>query len=65
MAKHRAKFGWPLMNDVAAVTLPRVKTAKTRNQLKLAGLPQTTALISAASGPKFTILWGCGEGIGG
>jgi len=26
--------------------------------LKLAGVPQTTGPISAASGPKFTILWG-------
>ena len=31
--------------------------AKTRNQLKFAGVPQTTEPISAASGPKFTILW--------
>jgi len=31
--------------------------AKTRNPLKFAGLPQTTGPISAASGPKFTILW--------
>jgi len=30
--------------------------AKTRNGLKLAGVPQTTGPISAASGPKFTIL---------
>ena len=30
--------------------------AKTRNPLKLAGVPQTTVPISAASGPKFTIL---------
>jgi len=30
--------------------------AKTRNALKLAGLPQTTGPISAAGGPKFTIL---------
>jgi len=30
--------------------------AKTRNPLKLAGVPQTTGSISAASGPKFTIL---------
>jgi len=29
-----------------------------RNPLKLAGVPQTTGPISAASGPKFTILWG-------
>jgi len=33
--------------------------AKTRYQLKLfAGLPQNTGPISAASGPKFIILWG-------
>jgi len=25
-AKHRAKFGWPPVNDVAAVTKPRCKT---------------------------------------
>ena len=31
--------------------------AKTRKQLKLAGVPQTGKPISAASGPKFTILW--------
>ena len=30
---------------------------KTRNPLKFAGVPQTTGLISAASGLKFTILW--------
>jgi len=32
--------------------------AKMRNQLKLAGVPQTNELISSASGPKFTILRG-------
>ena len=32
--------------------------AKTRNPLKFAGVPQTTGSISAASGPKCTILWG-------
>jgi len=26
--------------------------------LKFAGVPQTNERISAASGPKFTILWG-------
>jgi len=31
--------------------------AKMRNRLKLAEVPQTTGSISAASGPKFTILW--------
>jgi len=30
---------------------------KTRNQLKFAGVPQTTGPILAVSGPKFTILW--------
>ena len=32
--------------------------AKTRNPLKFAGVPQTRQQISAASEPKFTILWG-------
>ena len=31
--------------------------AKTRKPLKVAGVPQTPETISAASGPKFTILW--------
>ena len=31
---------------------------KTRKPLKVAGVPQTPEMISAASGPKFTILWG-------
>ena len=34
-----------------------------RNPLKFAGVPQTTGSISAASGPKFTILWGHVEDI--
>ena len=32
--------------------------AKTRNPLKFAGVPQTNETISAANGPKFTILRG-------
>ena len=32
--------------------------AKMQNPLKLAWVPQTNERISAASGPKFTILWG-------
>jgi len=37
------------------------KAAKTRNPLKLAGVPRINETISAPSGPKFTILWGkCG-----
>ena len=36
--------------------MPRSNPAKTRNPLKFAGVPQTNETISAASGPKFTIL---------
>jgi len=36
--------------------MPRSNAAKTRNQLKCGGVPQTNETISAASGPKFTIL---------
>jgi len=38
--------------------MPCSNAAKTRNQLKFAGVPQTGQPISAASGPKFTILCG-------
>jgi len=37
--------------------MPCSNAAKTRKPLKVAGLPQTPETISAASGPKFTILW--------
>ena len=37
--------------------VPFSDAAKTRNPLKLAGVPQTTGPISAASKPQFTILW--------
>ena len=43
--------------------VPCSNAAKTRNPLKLAGVPQTNETISAASGPKFTILWGYVEEI--
>jgi len=36
--------------------VPCSNAGKTRNTLKFAGVPQTTGPISAASGPKFTIL---------
>jgi len=39
-------------------TVPCSNAAKTRNLLKFAGVPQTTGSTSAASRPKFTILWG-------
>jgi len=56
-----AEYRWrPLFNAAVWLTLTtRVQcsnAAKTRNPLKLAGVPQTPELISAASGPKFTIL---------
>jgi len=38
--------------------VPCSNDAKTRNPLKFGVVPQTTGPISAASGPKFTILWG-------
>ena len=38
--------------------MPCSNAAKTRNPLKFAGVPQTNDTISAASGPKFTILCG-------
>jgi len=37
--------------------MPCSNAAKTRNPLELARVPQTNETISAASGPKFTILW--------
>ena len=59
-----AKIRWRPLFNVAKVWLTHTtrlscsNAAKTRNPLKLAGVPQTTGLISAASRPKFTILWG-------
>ena len=38
--------------------MPCSDAAKTRNRLKFGGVPQTNEMISAASEPKFTILWG-------
>ena len=56
-----AEYRWrPLFN--AAVRLCH-NAAKMRNPLKFAGVPQTTGLISAANGPKFTTLWGHVEDI--
>ena len=44
--------------------MPCSNAAKARNQLKFGGVPHTNETISAASGPKFTILWETsGEGI--
>ena len=38
--------------------MPCSNAAKTRKHLKFGRVPQTNEMISAASGPKFTILWG-------
>jgi len=46
-----AKFGWRLLLECRAVTLPR-----RANPLKFAGVPQSRQQISAVSRPKFTIL---------
>jgi len=43
--------------------MPCSNAAKTRNQLKFAGVPETCQPMSAASRPKFTILWGHVEDI--
>ena len=52
----------PLLNATVRLTpttrVPCSNADKTRNPLKLAGVPQTNETISAASGPKFNILWG-------
>jgi len=52
----------PLFNAAVWLTptsrVPSSNAAKTRNQLKFAEVPQTNETISAASGPKFTILQG-------
>jgi len=55
---------WPSLPTVTyskfwkLTRVPCSNAAKTRNPLKLAGVPQTAEPISAASGPKFTILSG-------
>ena len=38
--------------------MPCSNAAKTQNPLKFLGVPETPEPISAASGPKLTILWG-------
>jgi len=60
---HPAEYRWRRLFNAAVwltptTRVPRNNTAKTRNPLKFAGMPQTNETISAVSGPKFTILWG-------
>jgi len=59
-----AEYRWrPLFNAANKVWLTPTagvrcsNAAKKRNLLKFVGVPQINELISAASGPKFTILW--------
>jgi len=63
-----AEYRWrPLFNAAVWLTptsrVPCSNAAKTRNQLKFAAVPQTGQPMSAASRPKFTILWGHVEDI--
>jgi len=63
-----AEYWWrPLLNTAVWLTpttrVPCSNAAKTRNSLKLPGVPQTNETILAASGPKFTILCGHVEAI--
>ena len=46
----------PTPQSLADARMPCSNEAKTRNPLKFAWVPETTELISAASGPKFTTL---------
>jgi len=57
-----ALYSTPQSLGDAHYYMPCSNAAKTRNQLKLGGVPQTNERISAASGPKFTILWGTSGG---
>ena len=56
-------IGGALCSTLQSSRVPCSNAAKTQNLLKLAGVPQTNETISAASGPKFTILWGHTEEI--
>jgi len=54
---------WLTRQSFSGKVLQCSNAAKARNLFKFAGVPQTTRSISAASGPKFTILWGHVEDI--
>jgi len=53
-----ALYSTPQSLADAQYYMPCTNAAKTRNQLKFGGVPQTNETISAASGPKFIVLWG-------
>ena len=52
-AKHRAKFGWPPLSNVSAVTKPRRET-----RWNLLGCPKLANRSKPLVGTKFTILCG-------
>ena len=57
-----AEYRWPSVQRrkvwlTPTIRVPCSNAAKTRNPLKYDGVPQTNETVSAASGPKFTILW--------
>jgi len=53
-----ALYSTPQSLANAQYYMPCSNGAKTPNQLKCGGVPQTNETMSAASGPKFTVLWG-------
>ena len=53
-----ALYSTPQSLAAAPYYMPCSNAAKTRKPFKVAGVPQTPETISAASGSKFTILWG-------
>jgi len=60
---HPVEYRWRLLLNAAVWLTPTTRVpcsnaAKTRNPLKLAAVPQTNKMISAASTSKFTILLG-------
>jgi len=65
---HPAEYRWCSLFNAAVwlmstTGVPCSNAAKTRNPLKLPGVPQTNETISAASETTFTILWGYVEEI--
>jgi len=57
-----ALYSMPQSLADAHYYIPWSNAAKMRKQLKFGRVPQTNKTMSAASGPKFTILWGTSGG---
>jgi len=53
---HNLMAALPTIGGALSSTPQSLADAKTRNTLKVAGVPQSNETISAASGPKFTML---------